>query len=361
MRRKKGAISAGTLAAVIIASIVIGGGGLLWANNAGLLGGGGSTPNFQFQIGGQQQQQQGPAGGCGDSKSTTLTVTLVNGEDEAGGTFDATGYLYGASGDFKSITDTTAGTATVNCGEQYTLKLVRQDANKGDNSRITEILPGSVAGATVVDGAAVFTPLAPNVALNIKGSQHGVLEFRAFDKDNNGFMCDSDASCTAWEADGVVFESTTNATALAVGSGGEINIELYYRANETVTNFNDFGYWILIDAGTTIWNIPSCRLDGALLTDQKGTFNVNEARQFSGYEYAYRIDGDVRDSQHTLACNFKALAGVNPGATDDIEIDFAAIGQFLGTDGVTVKRSAADDTSSSAVVFTVMDTKIDIS
>ena len=171
--------------------------------------GAGSGIPTVFQITGQDSGSGGDAivstiSGCGDTKQSTVTFNLINGEDESGSTFDATGYLYGASGHSPSITDTTAGTATLNCGEEYELKLVRTDANAGDSSRLTGIAAGSIPNAKIVDGNAVFTPIGPTATVNLVGAQHGVLEFRAFDVDNNAFMFDDgDSSATDLELDGV--------------------------------------------------------------------------------------------------------------------------------------------------------------
>lgn len=305
---------------------------------------------------------------CGDTKSSTLTTTLYNGEDESAGTFDAAGVLEGSSGHHVSITDTTAGTATVNCGETYILKLISADGDQGDNSRIEGIIAaGSIPNAKLVDGGVQFTVDAPNVALNIVGSQHGVLEFRMYSDSNNALMYDSgDATNTDWETDGVTFESTTNnATATAIGSGGEVEITLQFRSTRTTTDFSDFGYWILLDEPTTEYVNPRCDLNGVALMDSKDStsggrkFSSSEAIAFSGYEYAYYLDKPVIDSTNKVHCLVKAISGVD--ASTDVQIDFAAVGQSVANDGVSIQRGANDDDASATTIFAIQDTTLDVS
>lgn len=183
---------------------------------------------------------------CPDTKQTTVSITLRNAEDETqADTFDATGYIYevdenGKENYITSITDTTAGTVTLDCGKTFILRLVSADGNKGDNSRIWAVESGKGAEILSDTGAVKFTTTGASYTLRVVGSRHGVLEFRAKDRINDAFMYDSsDASNTDWELDGVTFTSTTdNSTATAVGTGGRFEVTLYYRTNETTTQFN---------------------------------------------------------------------------------------------------------------------------
>ena len=71
----------------------------------------------------------------------------------------------------------------------------------------SEIVPAPIEDATDMarahePGTGASSPTTATV--NLVGAQHGVLEFRAFDVDNNAFMFDDgDSSATDWELDGV--------------------------------------------------------------------------------------------------------------------------------------------------------------
>lgn len=294
---------------------------------------------------------------CGDDKQATVTLNLANGLNTSGAeVFDATYYMIGAEGDYETGTATTGETETLNCGEEYTLYVVAEDADNGDNSKATDIVLG--VGAKIVDGNVVFTPNKDQYALRWKGSQHGVLEFKAWDNDAAGWMCDSDDSCSAYETDGVTFESTTNGTALAVGSGGQLDLTITARATRTDTDFSDFYTLILVEAPVATWEEPIVKVDGVRLYDQKGSLTPEEEKQFSSYEYIYKLEKPIDYAGVDIDFHMDALAGVDPST--DPQIDFAAAGNYLSVDGVTVKRGAAKDDSSSSVVYTVQDITIDI-
>ncbi len=382
--RMKG-IGALALAIVVIAAIVIGGGVLLYgANQMGL---------FRAQVistGGSGSGGQSSTGntivletdnGCPDDKDTVVTFTQRNVRDTtASTTFDTTGYIYKMvngeiAGEPTTITDTTAGTVTLDCNQDYVLKLARGNAYLGNNSRILG-LTSSVPGAEVVNGALKFKTAGSNMPIGLQGSQHGLLEFRLFDANNNAFNYDTNnADNTAWEVTNSTFffNSTTAATAAtALAAGEDRTWRLYFRSNNSVGEFNDQGTLILIEAPTATYKKPVCSLDNGAAGDRDGDGNLIDRRdsltaeervQFSSYEYAYVIGTEtkVSNNQHILTCTFDALDGVNPVAADNIEIDFAARGNYLSVDGSTVKTGAADDTSSYAVVFTVQHTAIDIS
>ena len=375
MHKMKG-LGAGVLTVVVILGIVVGGVGLLFiAKQAGLLG---AAPQIISTPGGGGQQEiiikTETVGNCPDNKQTTGYLTLRNVRDAtASTTFDATGYLYKeGAGQPITVTDTTAGSVTLDCNTPYTLKLVRTNADLGDNSRILA-LDSANEGASVSDGTLTFTPTGQRYDIGFQGSQHGLLEFRLFDSNNNAFNYDdNDATNTDYEADGIRFNSTTSGTAATeIATGEDRTWKLYFRANNSISEFNDQGTLILIEGATTVWKTPVCNLDSGTqglrdsdgnLVDIKGSgTTTEEEKALSAYEYMYLIPADVKVSsnQHILTCTFDALDGVNP--TTDIEIDFAARGAYLSVDGKTVKVGANDDTSSYSTVFTLMDTLIDIS
>jgi len=320
----------------------------------------GRAPSVSLQLGQQQQpsgQQIGvpgfSAGNCPTTGQTTLTIDLKNGEDTtADTTFDASGYFFGSKGSYVAVTDTTSGSATLNCGETYTFKLVSADGNNQDNAKITGIEQG--IGATWnPDGSVTFTPAAATYYLKVVGSKHGVLEFRVWGVDNGAYRYWNVGNVNGWNLTGAYANGTTsNSTTLSVGSGGRFTDEVHFRANQTDTNVADFGYWVMIDAATSVWNEPTVKLDGITLTNQKGLMNPDENRQYgSTYEYAYKIDGKITDSEHILRIEFSAISGIDPTATNSPVVAIAPIGAYKATSSNTVNIAACKDDSAATAVF----------
>lgn len=316
-----------------------------------------STAGTPITLTTTEQPDTGIKASCPDNMQTTLTLTVYNELNTTGSeTFDMTGRL-----GTQTVTDTTSGSYTINCGEEYTLKFISADGDGGDNSRIRSVKNSEGLANVRVneDGSVTFTPVSSTAVLNLGGSQHGVLEFRAYDKDAAGWMCNSDDSCSDYETDGVIFESTTNGTAKAIGSTDELTVELDVRATAADTDFNDQYVLILAEAPVATWQEPVLKVNGVKLSDVKGSLTTEEEKQFSSYEYIYKYDGSITDDGIVVYYNLKPNDGVDPSV--DPELDFAAAGNYLSVDGVTIKTGAAKDTSTYDVVFTVQDVTFDIS
>jgi hypothetical protein len=302
---------------------------------------------------------------CPDTLQTSGTITLKNEEDDTqDDTFDATGYLYkvidGEEQYATSITDTTSGSVNLDCGQTYRLRLVSADGDEGDNAKINGVIVGK--DASIVDnGRAVeFTPTGRSYDLKLMGERHGVLEFKAYDNVNGDWLCNSDDTCTDYEAEGTTFVGTDNST-MAFGTSDELDIVVHYRSTKRNTSFDDFGYLILIEAGTDVatkWQDPIVKLNGEVLSE--ATLRDNEAKQFQSYDFAYRVtNNDISDASNELEINWKPNSGQNPST--DIEIDFASIGAYLSVDGKSIGYEAAKDDTSATVVYAVQDWKLDIS
>lgn len=330
-------------------------------------------------------------GACPDTKQTTLRITQENGlNDTANDIFNSTVELYELSdvngavveGSRVEIVTTTGEANTISCGKSYRAKFLRTDANLGDNSKLLNVLSSDDGKAYVEDGWLYFTTTDQDYNVRVKGARHSVLEFKAYDRINAAFMFDNgDASATDYEADGVNFTSTTgNTTATAVGASGDFQIDLYYRANETIGEFGDYGHLVLIELGTTApddWDDPVVKLDGVILAEAtSGALTVEEQKAFANYEHIYAIVpenvkspvsplsavlNDVkRTNEHKLSVDLRARSGINPAT--DIEIDFAARGNFISVEnGNQVKSGAARDDTSNTATYAVQDSIFDIS
>ena len=121
---------------------------------------------------------------CPTTGSTTLTLTVQNTLNTTGSeSFDVAGKL-----NTQTVADTTAGSYTLNCGEEQTLKLIAGDADGGDNSKTLSVLSysGMTAPEVTSDGFVKFTPTSATGTLIVGGYQHGTMESRWYDKDAAG-------------------------------------------------------------------------------------------------------------------------------------------------------------------------------
>jgi hypothetical protein len=262
-----------------------------------------------------------------------------------------------------AITDTTAGAVNLDCLKTYRLKLVSQNADEGDNAKINRVIVGS--NSRLIDGgkAVEFTPSGYSYSLKLGGQRHGVLEFKAYDKLAGAWICwtGSSATCPTYQGDAVTFQSSVNGTAMAIGTTDEVDVTLHFRGTKSNTSFSDFGYYILLEAGTdtaTVWQEPILTLNGQRLS--LVTLTGDEARAWQSYDWAFKVEGhDITDANNKLDISMKPQAGQNPST--DLQFDFASIGAYLSVDGSTVKYGGARDNTGASVVFDVMDVTLDIS
>lgn len=265
-----------------------------------------------------------------------------------------------------SITDTTSSPgANAVCGKPYTCYITSTAGAAGDGSTVQVIKSGP---GTISDGNLKFTASGPAMSFQLGVDQLGVTEARLWDVKNAGWVYDN-ASATAsdYKTDGTWWESTTNnSTTMAVGSGGEVHVQMSFRATAIDNALNDGrGLLFAVDADVTKWDTPTIMLDGSVMSDCKGSLNPNEALALNGYEHVYCYSGSktfAQNSEGVLDFQVFALAGVNPGATDDIQIDIIPRGQKATLlDANKFIQSAYDDTASHAVILQVDDFGIDIS
>lgn len=337
---------------VVLAAIIIGGYWLF------------STHGFKASIS-QPNSPSAPVetvNSCPSSGLTSFTVNLRNGLDTTSATqLDTQGYIYkienGQETFYGTLSSTRDGTVEVSCPGTYELKLV---SNSQVNSHVDSIDYGD---ATVDNGVVVFKANSAKESLGLVGSQHGTLEFKVFDNNNNAFVYPNDDSvATNWETSGVTYESTLgNSTATAVNAGGELNYKYYVRVHDSTTSkFDDFGAYILVDAPTSVWNEPTVTFDGVKLSNVKGSLTPSEAIAFSDYEYVYKVPAGAKldDTTHTIGFDVKALTGIDPSSSDSIKVDFASIGSYLSIDGKTVKTGAVEDNTAHTPVFALQETTL---
>jgi hypothetical protein len=173
MARNGKAIPAGLVWVVAIALIALVGLGsyaifMQPTPQSGLVGGTGAlTPT---------EQQQALAM-CGSDKQTTVSLTFRNAlNTTAAETIDASYVIYQVQSDGRetqvaSGSDTTAGTQTLDCGQQYRLKLLGGGAV---NARVVSVYTQNAQVAA--DGSVVFTTTAPTLTLGFSGSKHSMMK-----------------------------------------------------------------------------------------------------------------------------------------------------------------------------------------
>jgi hypothetical protein len=319
----------------------------------------------KFQLGSVGGKIEGGVDFCPDDGDTTMgDFSVFNAENKTGTeSFDLTYRFIGEDGSIVSGTDSTDPTDfTLNCGSCFTVKAISASGADGDSARFVGVRQGNAE--LLGDGTVKYCPIRSNEVLHLEGEMHGALEARAKDVILDGFMYDgNDATATDYETDGVSFNTTSAGSAnTAVGSGGEYHVKLYYRPTLEANVYGDVdGYYILVEASTTVWDKPTVKVNGISLSDVKEQLNPDEQKAYNAYEWVYKVSDTIsRNAEHEMDLQIFALSGVDPST--DIETDFASIGAYASSsDTNNIKVGAVDDSSSQTQIHTLEDVTWDIS
>ena len=297
---------------------------------------------------------------CPTSLAWAGTANVQNVLNKTGvETFDTSMYFYetdpttGAVGTLKTtVTDTSSGAVTLDCGKKYTTKVVSSSGAGGDASLLTGTDLGEVK-----DGDVVFNACGAGSVFTVQGKQHGLWEVRAYDLVNNDYLLNQSnhSGLVYHQGTPLNFTSTgSNTTGTAIGAGQEFHVRIDLRATVDDQDVNDRGVYVLVDAATTRWKEPTVKLDGASLSNVKSTLNPDEAATYSNYEYVFKIPAERKVTQNEQAqVDFSMFAqgGIDPTNADRPLIDFAPVGQYIstGTNSVLKVGSAQDDSAKTAV------------
>ena len=290
---------------------------------------------------------------CRESASTTLTLNVQAAKNTTGAeTFDSEVSFVGPNGIIRG-TDSTDGSYTLNCGDDYQLVVESADGASGDNSKILSVLEGS--GVVNADGTVSFKPVASTGSLRVGVDQHATLEFKGYDNSNRGQLCNNDDSCTDFEADGTTFVSTTNGTAIALTNDGDfIDVTFDVRAIQTDTEFCDNGCLIGIEAPVSEYDAPTLKFEGLSLREVKANLAGTPAgKQLANYEYVFQYDGEITHDISKLSFYIDA--------STDLQVDLLAKGRVDSINGKDILVSTALDDSAATTVYTVMDVTLDVS
>lgn len=279
-------------------------------------------------------------------------------------TYDTTTYFFDKdSGTLKtSITDTSSGAVTLTCGRSYVVKTASTAGEAGDSARLIDTDIGSVNS----NGEVEFTACGDGETFTIGSNQHGLWEIRAFDVINNGFAFNyststgtspSGLTATSYIAGDQVYGSSTNATNISVGSGGEAHWIAYIRPSGTDTNLNDMGTLVLVDAASSEWNEPNVFIDGVKQSNVKNSaLDANEIKAYADYEYVYLIPASrsiTRSNELKFDFSVFAASGNDPTSADSIPIVFAPRGKTTSTQtNNLILTSAVQDDSSLTRIHT---------
>lgn len=338
----------GIMALAVIAAVLV---GIFIANDGSFSATSTDAPAITGNVAAQ-------AGLCPADGTTSLSFTVINPlNTSAQEDYDQTAIIYEVNENgealYTTLSDTTAGTADLNCGDTYRIRLASSDSA---NARIDSVASGEAD--VIEEGRAVeFVAERSNFNLRVDSSQHAGILVRAFDEDQNAFVfADDSDSASTLRATGATFQSTVdNATATTLNSGGDLRWTFGIEANGEDVDANDFGTYVLVKASTTVYEEPSVSYEGSTLTDVFGELDTYESRAFSTYDYAYLIPegSSIEDSERDISLDISALSDVNPGASDDLEVAFATIGGVKEVSGQNMRYSASTDASSPSAVFTL--------
>src|SRR3990167_3007491 len=181
--------------------------------------------------------------------------------------YDSTVYFYKTGTDIlkTSITDTTSGSVTLTCGETYDVKILSTGTSTrtGDGGRIRSL---SASGSVINDdGSATFLAKGDGETLTIGTNEWGTLELRVYDNDQASFVQHPDGGSSNYSfIDGENFTGS-GVNGFDVDSGGEINLNYDLRAYNSSLAYNEYGVYILVDADTSLYDVPTIRVDGAVV------------------------------------------------------------------------------------------------
>lgn len=298
-----------------------------------------------------------PAAGvsCPDTQLTSFSPTTRNIlNTTAADTYAAGLRVYRVVDGKENFVNTVNGGASLNldcapAGLTYRVRAISTDLAAGNSSKLLSVIDSNVPYKLSSDGTYIeFIAAGGRVDMQIGTKRHSTLQFRVYDNINKGLMFDTnDADATAFEVAGTNFTgSVDNATATAVGAGGQLDFSVEVQAVLPAADFCDTGCIVLIDAASATWDLPTARYGGQALS--KHNFDEFENRLFGAtYEYAFDLNGVVLDDViKSISIYMKALSGVNPVGSDSPVIAFVSVGGSPQTSLTGMRYSSATDAAS---------------
>lgn len=283
-------------------------------------------------------------GNCPDDLATDFQADSMNPLNQSSTEYMVQTFRLVPAGDFAAFTAyATAATSTrttavgLKCSYAYTAyPLATQDAVNSVPSVEMGVVSGSATGKAFQ---------VPRLAL---------IKANAYDNIGKAFVYDSsDASNSDQESLAATFKSTTdNATATAVGVGGQVDWTFMVAPVTPVGQFGnkDMGLYVAVDASKTELDAPTLWYDNTPLTDVKGTGEISSDDEavLSNYEYIYKIPADISKTNHNLRIALAAKAGQNP--TSDVVLRFVGKGYYVGADGQSISSGIFNKATSAEIL-----------
>lgn len=327
--------------------------------------------------------------GKGNTGSTTVTYSVQNPLNTTVSTFDTTSYWYPLHGGSPiTVTDSTAGSVTTNCGEIYLIKSVAADGSYGDNSRILRVSPGN--GRVVGNGYVLFRSTGGTDGLTAFITPHATIQATGYDLVlNRALFGTSGTSTTAFRNTSASFRNGANNTGFLPGAGSDLNVRFTLRTIESMTSYCDNGCLVGLDLvqvknGGYLNNYTGV---SATFGDQQtnsaslplmslSSLTPGEISQMQKDEVLFKM-ADPTFDESSYVTNLQAGLPVNsfgggsiaakqlkylsvflhtgagaPSAANDVFVDIYGRGNYLSANGFDVFTGAFDDSTSKAAVFT---------
>lgn len=330
----------------------------------------GAIPNnFAGNTAGQNEVQAlklNPSTGldaCKDSPTTAVTIVAYNALNTSSQQSAVMSYnLFKVVGDNEEYqTQGTTGVATtVDCGNTYVARMLSNTTNLASGNVVALLSAGKDVLAN--GNTITFRPASATQRIEFTTVQLSALKFQLLGKTNGVFYAENNtgASDATYYTTGVKFTSTIgNTTDTAVGSGESLTVKYSLKSTATDFNANPNGMYMLIDAPTTIWDTPVVAVDGQTLANVKGSLDSSETRAYADYEFVFKIDSAILNTDKVVTLTMPALNGQNP--TADVEVSFAQAGFQQKTVGKDVRLSPVSDASSPVALFTKQVTVLGLS
>lgn len=367
------------MAAIVV--VLVGGLYLLGALNVGpfsaATGGGGAG-------GGAGPSATVVGDSCPSSQTTTIHLAVKNNLNTSAEYLAQKWVVYNSAGGLVGSVTTTAGSAvsyqTVSVGCPGTFKLypiTDDDANSiirgllSEDGATTELKDsnGNVIAKVVSDGDATtpdyievnakvsdvyLVPLvdkhSDSVRVRMKDTDLGQWVYAAGASSSTAEQTVSDGSTVYY------YTTSSNSTALSVGTGGKVRMNIELSTSSKFLNANDRGILVAIDVGSqkTYWdeNNLVVKLGGesGTVLNQFSDKTSEEADRFSDYEWFYLIPADQVIDSGALNLYIGMQAKSDKDPSTNITIALAVRGQYEGQSGGVKVGAAKDDSSNSKVV-----------
>lgn len=150
----------------------------------------------------------------------------------------------------------------------------------------------------------------------------------------------------------------TAQTAKAIGTDGELNLQIHIKTNTARKYFNEIGkpLWMCVDLGSNnYWDEPTVAIAGNALENKKTQINANDQvfSYVSNSEYCYLLSKDITSTDVVINYDGKTRSGQDPGTADSPILYFLPEGTFKSVNPATkdkILQGIVTDAATQALV-----------